>query len=103
MGTVVGTVILSSNLYTCSMIECPQLLQQCWKLTFSVGSKYVLPGIKGGSKTNIPSSNYGWPCNSPVTTHYQIYDQTKFHMVKGIDSAFDHVELCFILLTEELL
>ena len=32
-----------------------------------------------------------------VTTQYQIYDQTKFHMVKGIDNAFDHMELCFVL------
>ena len=33
---------------------------------------------------NIPISKYWWPCNSLVTTHYQIYDQTKFHMVKGM-------------------
>ena len=24
-------------------------------------------------------------------------DQTKFHMVKGIDNAFDHMALCFVL------
>ena len=28
--------------------------------------------------------------NSPVTTHCQIYDQTKFHIVKGKDNSFDH-------------
>ena len=27
----------------------------------------------------------------------QISDHTKFHMVKGIDNAFDHMELCLIL------
>ena len=32
-----------------------------------------------------------------VTTHCQIYDKTKFHMAKGIDNAFDHMELCFVL------
>ena len=32
-------------------------------------------------------SNYWWPCNSSVTTHRQIYDQTKFHMVKSIDNT----------------
>ena len=26
-----------------------------------------------------------------------MYDQTQFHMVKGIDNAFDHMELCFVL------
>ena len=31
--------------------------------------------------------------NSPVTTQCQIYDQTKFQMVKCIDNAFDHIEL----------
>ena len=27
----------------------------------------------------------------------QISDQTQFHMVKGIDNAFDHMEMCFVL------
>ena len=39
----------------------------------------------------------GHDCNSLVTTNCQLYDKTKFHMVKGIDNAFDHVELCFVL------
>ena len=30
--------------------------------------------------------------NQPTTTHCQIYGQTKFHMLKGIDNAFDHME-----------
>ena len=38
-----------------------------------------------------------WPYNNLVTIHCQIYDQTKFHMVKGIDNAFDHMEMCFVL------
>ena len=33
----------------------------------------------------------------PVTGHCQVNDQTKFHMVKGIDNAFDHMELCFVI------
>ena len=37
-----------------------------------------------------------------VTAQCQIYDQTKFHMVKGIANAFDHMELCFVFKTEEL-
>ena len=41
--------------------------------------------------------SYAYACNSSVTTHCQIYDQTKFHMVKGIHNAFDHMELCFVL------
>ena len=55
------------------------------KIIFFVGSKYLLPGIKGSSKTNTPSSKY-W---CPVTVNFQIYDQTKFHK--------DHMELCFVL------
>ena len=64
-------------------------------------SKYLLPGIKGSGKTNIPSSKYWFPCNSPVATLCQIYDQTQFHMVKGIDNAFEHKALCFVLSAEE--
>ena len=63
----------------------------------------MLPGIYAGSKTNIPSSNYGWPCNSPVTIHYQIYDRTKFHMVKGIDDAFDHYGIVFCLIKRRVI
>ena len=42
-----------------------------------------------------------WPYNSPLaicTGSCQISDQTKFYMVKGIDNAFDHMELCLVLL-----
>ena len=45
-------------------------------------------------------ANVGGPWNSPVATLCQIYDQTQFHMVKGIDNAFDHMELCFALSAE---
>ena len=31
-----------------------------------------------------------------LTTNCQIYDRTKFHKVKGIDNAFDQMELCFV-------
>ena len=61
---------------------------------------YLLPGIKGSSKTNMPSSKYWWPWNSPVAILCQIYDQTQFHMVKDIDNAFDRMELCFVLSAE---
>ena len=29
-----------------------------------------------------------------------MYDQTQFHMVKGIDNAFGHMQLCFVLSAE---
>ena len=64
------------------------------EINFFAGSKYLLPDIKGSSK-------YWWPCNSPVAILCQIYDKTQFHMVKGIDNAFDHMELCFVLSAEE--
>ena len=34
--------------------------------------------------------------NILVTTYYQTYDETKFHMVKGINNAFDHMELLYL-------
>ena len=36
-----------------------------------------------------------------TTSHCQIYDKTKFHVVRSIDNAFDHMEMCFVLKTEE--
>ena len=60
------------------------------EINFFVSSKYMLPGIQGSSKTNTPG-----PYNNLVTIHCQIYVQMKFHMVKGIDNAFDYMELCF--------
>ena len=45
-----------------------------------------------GGRTTI-----GW-----VTIHCQIYDETNFHKVKGIDNAFDRMELCFVLYAAEL-
>ena len=53
------------------------------------------------NNNNIPSSKYWWPCTSPVAILCQIYDKTQFHMVKGIDNAFDHMELCFVLSGEK--
>ena len=32
-----------------------------------------------------------------LAIHCPINDQTKFHMVKGTDNAFDHMELCFVI------
>ena len=57
----------------------------------------MLPGIKGSGKTNITSSNTAGLITTWFTNNCQIYDQIKFHMVKGIDNAFDHMELCFVL------
>ena len=34
------------------------------EINFFAGSKYLLPGIKDRSKTNIPSSKYWWLWNS---------------------------------------
>ena len=71
------------------------------EINFLAGGKHLLPGIICSSKANILSSKQCFLYNSPVTTHCQIYDKTKFHMVKSIDNAFDHMELCFVLKTEE--
>ena len=65
-----------------------------WNFNILLANDVVNVEQPAPSKTNIPSSNHWWPCNSPVTTHCQIYDQTKSHMVKGINNAFDHTELC---------
>ena len=54
---------------------------------------YLLLDIKGSSKLTYLVANTG----GPVTGHCQIADQTKFHMVKGFDNAFDHIELCFAI------
>ena len=70
---------------------------QCWKLTFLAGDKYLLPGIKYTSKPTYLEANI--VC---YITHCQIYDKTQFHMVKNIINAFDHMELCFVLQTEEI-
>ena len=71
------------------------------EINFFAGGKYLLPDIIGSSKTNISSSKYWWQCNSPVATLCQRYNKTQFHMVKGIDNAFDHMELCLVLSVEE--
>ena len=57
---------------------------------FLRGSNYLLPGIKVVAKLKYLVANTG----GPVIGHCQVYDQTKFHMVKGIDYAFDHTKLC---------
>ena len=67
---------------------------------FLAGSKYLLPSVKVGSKTNILVSKIWWPYNSPLaicTGSCQTEDKTKSHMVKGIDNAFDYMELCLVL------
>ena len=64
---------------------------------------YLLPAIKFRRKTNIASRQNRWPFNSPLVTYTgscQIEDQTIFHRVSGIDSAFDHMELCLVLQSE---
>ena len=41
--------------------------------------------------------------DSSVSTHCQICDQTKFHMVKGIDNAFDHNGNVFYLISSRII
>ena len=55
----------------------------------------VVKRIDCSSKTNIPNGKHCLLFNKAVTTHCKINDRTKFHMVKSIDNAFDHMELCF--------
>ena len=65
----------------------------------------LLPALKVGSKTNIPGSKNRWPFNSPFVTYTsscQSEDQTIFHRVKGIDNAFDHIELCLSYVQAEV-
>ena len=56
----------------------PKLLTDIPKVsvrTFLAGSKYLLPSVKAGSKTNILGSKIWWPYNGPVavcTGSYQI-------------------------------
>ena len=72
------------------------------EINFFCSSKDMLPGIKGSSKTKIPSSKYWWLCNSLVATICQIYGQTQFHMIKGIDNASDHMKLCFVIISVKI-
>ena len=67
------------------------IIIECKKLTLFASSKYLLSGINGSKKSNIPGSTHWCAYNSLLTTHCQNYDQLKFHMVKGINSAFDHM------------
>ena len=67
---------------------------QCKKLTFFAGCKYLLPGLKGNSKLSYLVANIGSHMTAQLPP-CQIYDQTTFHMVKGIYNAFDQMELCF--------
>ena len=39
--------------------------EHCYKLTFSVGSKYLLPGIK-----IVASNNYWWPFNRSTIVRF---------------------------------
>ena len=61
-------------------------------LVFKVVAKLtcLVANIEGHVKVHVGRK-------SLVTTHFQIYDQTKFHMVKGIDNAFDHMELFYLI------
>ena len=78
------------------------LRYQWQKLISFAGSKYFLSDVKVSSKTNIPGSKSRWPYDSPLTTYtssWQIEDPTKFHYgQRPNDNAFDHMELCLVLL-----
>ena len=80
----------------CNRVKVASCYSTVLEINFLAGSNYLLPSVKVGSKTNILGSKM-WPYNSPLAIcrgSCQIYDQTKSHKVKGIDNAFDHMELC---------
>ena len=52
------------------------------------------------SKIYNPGSKTWRPKNSPLAiplSSCEIYDKTKFHVVKGIDNAFELMKLCLVL------
>ena len=60
-----------------------------------------VPGIKASSNTYIHVSGCESQCTktvllpaNPVVVRF--LTKTNFHMVKGIDNAFDHMELCVV-------
>ena len=53
------------------------------------------------AKLTVAVANIGGHVIAHIAILCQIDDKTQFHMVKGIDNAFDHVELCFVLSAEE--
>ena len=72
------------------------------EINFFAGSKYLLLDVKVSSKTNIRVANIGgqWPYKNPLT-YLLVVDRLKTKhnsiMVKCIDNAFDHMELCLVL------
>ena len=63
----------------------------------------MLPDLKASSETYIPGSKTWRPEKNTFAIQpgsCQIYDQTEFHKVKGIDNAFDLMQLCLVLLAE---
>ena len=64
-----------------------------------MGRKYLLPGVKVISETNIPGGLV-----TAILPPMMVPDKVKTKqisiMVKGIDNAFDHMELCLVLLSE---
>ena len=85
------------------------MLFRVLEINIFADSKYLLLSIKVGNKINIPAAKIGshGTCPKLVQSHEsascQIEDLTKFHMVKGIDNAFDHMELCLVLQAEVIL
>ena len=68
-------------------------------------SKSHLPPVKNvGRKKLLPGNSVlkaiSWK-NKPIFTEISLLfiRQTQFHMVKGIISAFDHMEFCLVKLT----
>ena len=62
------------------------------EINFLAGSNYLLPGMKGSSKSNIPSSKHG----GPITGHCPINDNTIPYY-----NAFDNMGLCFVISVEQ--
>ena len=64
------------------------------EINFYAGSKDLVQKVV--AKLKHLGANIG----GHLTASYprsQFYDQTQFHMVKGINNAFDHMEMCFVL------
>ena len=62
------------------------------EINFLAGSKYLLPSVKVGSKTNILGSKIWWSYNSPLAICTGGFQVTMAY-------AFDRMELFLVLQT----
>ena len=69
------------------------------EINFLAGSKYLLPGIKGSSKTNVPSSKHWWPYNNPGPVFQSIVSLTsplRGQLVKCITTLYPNTLIFFV-------